>query len=94
MKRMMYLCIEINKFMKEKMTFREWSAAALLAVGVGLSVAGFCVPPIGEISDSVLWFFAQCCIYAGSVLGVSVVMNRKFANIKDELKRQGIKTNE
>ena len=71
---------------KEKMTFREWSAAALLTVGVLLSIAGFCVPPVGEISDSVLWFFAQCCIYAGSVLGVSVVMNRKFANIRSELK--------
>lgn len=28
---------------------------AMLASGVGLSVAGFIAPPFGEISDSVLW---------------------------------------
>jgi hypothetical protein len=28
---------------------------------------GFVVPPTGEISDSVLLFFAQCLIYAGSI---------------------------
>ena len=34
---------------------RAWSAVAMLAAGVGLSVAGFIAPPFGEISDSVLW---------------------------------------
>ena len=34
---------------------RAWSAVAMLASGVGLSVAGFIAPPFGEISDSVLW---------------------------------------
>lgn len=72
--------------MKEKLTFREMSAAAMLLAGVALSIAGFIVPPIGEISDSVLWFFAQCCIYAGSMMGVSVVMARKFNAIRSELK--------
>lgn len=71
--------------MKEKLTFREWTAAAMLLAGVGLSIAGFAVPPVGEISDSVLWFFAQCCIYAGSMMGVSIVINRKLNAIRSEL---------
>ncbi len=37
-------------------TLRPASAALMLLAGVGLSTAGFCVPPVGEISDSVLWF--------------------------------------
>ena len=50
----------------------------MLAAGVGLSVAGFCTPPVGEISDSVLWFFAQCLIYAGSALGLDVMIDAKL----------------
>ena len=34
---------------------RAYTAIAMLASGVGLSVAGFIAPPFGEISDSVLW---------------------------------------
>ena len=50
----------------------------MLAAGVGLSVAGFCVPPVGEISDSVLWFFAQCLLYAGAALGIDVFVEHKI----------------
>ena len=46
------------------------SAIGMLMAGVGLTVAGFIVPPLGEISDSVLWFTAQTLIYAGSIFGV------------------------
>ena len=54
-----------------KKDLRAWSAIGMLAAGVGLSTAGFCVEPVGEISDSVLWFFAQCLLYAGAALGVT-----------------------
>ena len=61
---------------------RAWSAVAMLAAGVGLSVAGFCVPPVGEISDSVLWFFAQTLIYAGTALGIDVMIDAKMRKLK------------
>ena len=38
------------------MKVRSYTAVAMLASGVGLSIAGFIAPPFGEISDSVLWF--------------------------------------
>ncbi len=66
-------------------SFQVFSALAMLAAGVALSVAGFCVPPVGEISDSVLWFFAQCLIYAGSIFGVSIYMTSKFKELKGTL---------
>lgn len=61
------------------------SALGMLVAGVGLSIAGFCVPPLGHISDSVLWFFAQCLIYAGSVFGVAVYVQTKFEDIRTKL---------
>ena len=64
------------------------SAVGMLISGVALSVAGFVVPPLGEISDSVLWFAAQTMIYAGSVFGVSVYVNDKFRSITDKLNKE------
>jgi hypothetical protein len=58
--------------------YRAWSAIGMLAAGVGLSTAGFCVSPVGEISDSVLWFFAQCLLYAGAALGIDVFVEHKI----------------
>ena len=60
----------------------------MLAIGAALSVAGFIVPPTGEISDSVLWFFAQCLIYAGSIFGVSTYVHGKFTELSRELDRR------
>lgn len=74
---------------------REWvqygSAVGMLACGVVLSVWGFATPPRGEISDSVLWFFAQCLIYAGSIFGVSIYINDKitgkFADLQEKIRQ-------
>ncbi len=68
-----------------------YSALGMLAAGVSLSVAGFCVPPVGEISDSVLWFFAQCLIYSGSALGVGAYIQNKFADIESRINKKAKK---
>lgn len=54
-----------------RLLWQTRSAVAMLAAGFALSVAGFCVPPVGEVSDSVLWIFSQCLLYAGSIFGVT-----------------------
>ena len=64
-----------------KQSIRSWTAAGMLASGVGLSLAGFIAPPFGEISDSVLWFFAQCLIYAGTALGFDVMIEAKLRSL-------------
>lgn len=63
------------------------TAVGMLIAGVGLSVAGFIVPPTGQIHDSVLWFFAQCLIYAGSIFGVAIYVNTKFNHLVDRLNK-------
>lgn len=64
-----------------------YTAIAMLLVGILMAVAGFLVPPVGEISDSVLWFFAQCLIYAGSIFGVSVYVQTKFEELRDKMEK-------
>lgn len=58
------------------------SALMMLAFGAGLSIAGFCVSPVGEVSDSVLLILAQCLIYAGSALGIDSYINYKLTEMK------------
>lgn len=70
---------------EDRTKYQVYSALAMLLAGVALSVAGFLVPPVGEISDSVLWFFAQCLIYAGSIFGVSIYVQSKFSELKEEI---------
>lgn len=69
-----------------KEDIQVWTAVGMLIAGVGLSVAGFLVTPLGIIHDSVLWFFAQCLLYAGSIFGVSIYVtgkvNKAITNFK------------
>ncbi len=65
--------------MKEKSDKGVVGALMMLMSGIALSVAGFVVDPVGEISDSVLWYVSQALIYAGSVFGVTVYIDRRLA---------------
>ena len=56
--------------MKNKDNIATMTAVGLLTSGIVLSFLGFFTTPKGEISTSVLWYFAQTLIYAGSVLGI------------------------
>ena len=65
-----------------------WTAVGMLIAGVGLSVAGFLVEPLGIIHDSVLWFFAQCLVYAGSIFVFFIYVNGRVHNaLKDFTER-------
>ena len=68
--------------MKEKSDKGVGGALMMLMSGIALSVAGFVVDPVGEISDSVLWYVSQALIYAGSVFGVTVYIDRQLVGRK------------
>lgn len=63
------------------MDVKNLTAVFLLASGVVMAFLSFLTSEQGEISDSVLWYFAQCLIYAGSVFGlksyIDYVINEK-----------------
>lgn len=70
---------------KHKVSIQFWSALVMLVGGYALAVAGFITPPKGEISDSVLWIFSQCLIYAGSIFGVSIYYGRKVTQFEGKI---------
>lgn len=72
----------------KKVSIQAWTAVVLLLSGVVLSFLGFYTAPLGEISDSVLWYFSQTLIYAGSIFGVSTYVRSKFKDIEIELKQK------
>lgn len=83
---LMYICDIYNGMKKEtKEAIQIYTAVGMLVAGVGLSIAGFIVAPMGQIHDSVLWFFAQCLIYAGSIFGIGIYVNGKFNYLVDKL---------
>lgn len=62
-----------------------WSAIGMLIAGIVLATAGFIVKPTGEVHDSVIYIFAQCLLYAGSIFGVSVYIKGKFDHLQSKL---------
>ena len=61
------------------------SAIAMLIGGFLLAVAGFIVPPTGQIHESVLGIFAECLIYAGSIFGVTIYIQTKYSELRSYL---------
>ena len=53
--------------------------------GWGLTIAGFCIPPIGEIADSVLWVLGQSLIYTGSVLGLTQYFSAESIKLRHDV---------
>lgn len=64
---------------------KEWiqygSALGMLISGVLLTFLCFFLNGY-SVSDSVLWYVAQCLVYAGSVFGVTVYISTKFGDVK------------
>ena len=56
--------------MKSKETVSTVMAVTLVASGVTLSFLSFFLSNEGVIDGSVLWYFAQTLLYAGSVFGL------------------------
>ena len=65
-------------------TFREWCAGFSLLTAFLLSGINMFLPPVGEISDTVLWYAAQAFFFAGAALGIDTMIDRKLNN-KDRL---------
>lgn len=62
---------------------RVVSAVFMLLSGFGMSVAGFVVNPTGVIDDSVLLYTAQALVYAGTALGLDVMVDCKIKKMKN-----------
>jgi hypothetical protein len=61
------------------------TAIAAFVVGWGLTIAGFIVPPVGEIADGVLWVLGQSLIYAASVFGITSYFSSETRRMKKDI---------
>ena len=69
-----------------KTKFAIGSAVVAFLAGWGLTVAGFILPPKGEVHDSVLWILGQALIYAASVFGIGMYITGEISRLRVENK--------
>ncbi|MCF0198879.1 MAG: hypothetical protein HUK02_08895 [Bacteroidaceae bacterium] len=60
------------------------ASAFLIVAGVGFGIAGFCVPPVGSITESVLFLTAQCFVMGGSFVGLDAIFLKRIAQLREE----------
>ena len=72
-----------NKETKDKISYIVASLAFLF--GIGLTIAGFIVHPLGIVDDSVLWVLGQCLVFSGGVFGVGLYINNKMQEVKADI---------
>jgi len=62
------------------------TAIVAFIIGWGLSIAGFVVPPLGEIANSVLFVLGQALVYAASVFGIAGYFSSETARLRKDVK--------
>lgn len=66
---------------------KEWiqygSAIVVLTSGIVLAYVSYFTSQMRDVTDNVLWYFAQTLMYAGSIFGVAIAIDAKFENIKN-----------
>lgn len=67
---------------------KEWiqygSAIVVLTSGIVLAYVSYFTSQMRDVTDNVLWYFAQTLMYAGSVFGVAIAIDAKFENIQNK----------
>lgn len=71
---------------KIKLNIQLAIAVIVFLVGIGLLIAGFILPPPGEIHDSVLIAFGEACTFSGSLIGIDYKYRFK-EYVREERKR-------
>ena len=66
------------------------AVAAFLAAG-GFGIAGFIVPPPGEVHDSVLYLIAQFLLLTASILGVGAMFASQKISLQKKLQQMTVK---
>lgn len=77
--------------MEKRMDIKQRTAyiTAIIAffAGWGLTIAGFCVPPTGEVSGSVLAVLGEAMVYAASVFGVSMYFGHEMEKFRHDTRQ-------
>ena len=70
-----------------KQKFAIGTAVVAFVVGWGLTIAGFVLPPEGEVHDSVLWILGQALVYTASVLGIGMYFKNQMVKFRADTRK-------
>lgn len=77
----------MDKKMNTKQKAAYWTASIAFVCGWGLTIAGFIVPPRGEVSGSVLAVLGEAMVYAASVFGVTLYFSNEMLKFKRDTRQ-------
>lgn len=72
-----------NKNKNSKQTAQLILGFSLAIFGIALIVAGFCCPPLAEISPSVLTAIGEVFTFSGSLIGIDYTYKYKMAKLEE-----------
>ncbi|MCD8207757.1 MAG: hypothetical protein LUD72_07460 [Bacteroidales bacterium] len=64
------------------------TTVVMMVFGIALTVAGFIVEPLGEVSNSVLWVLGQSLLYCAAALGITSYYDGKLRDFQDEVRKR------
>ena len=73
--------------MNTKQRIAYWTAIISFVCGWGLTIAGFIVPPSGEVSGSVLAVLGEAMVYTASVLGITLYFSNEMLKFKRDTRK-------
>lgn len=73
--------------MKTTVKIQYFIAVAAFLAAVGFGIAGFIVPPPGEVHDSVLYLIAQFLLLTASILGVGAMFASQKISLQKKLQQ-------
>ena len=77
--------------MKTSVKIQYFIAVAAFLAAVGFGIAGFIVPPPGEVHDSVLYLIAQFLLLTASILGVGAMFVSQKISLQKKLQQMTVK---
>lgn len=63
------------------------TAIIAFVAGWGLTIAGFCIPPLGIVSESILWILGQALLYTASVFGIGMYVTGSVRSMKRTIRQ-------
>ena len=80
--------------MKTSVKIQYFIAVAAFLAAVGFGIAGFIVPPPGEVHDSVLYLIAQFLLLTASIRGVGAMFASQKISLQKKLQQMTEKDKE
>ena len=77
----------MEKKIDAKQRIAYCTAIIAFVCGWGLTIAGFIVPPKGEVSGSVLAVLGEAMIYTASVLGITLYFSNEILKFKRDARK-------